>query len=248
MIIYAAVKSLLLAASFLLALTGSAHAKSKKCPKVKGKPLVYGVGSSTMGISLGPMMARIFKGKNINFRKWGKASSGLARPDFHDWPKEIESVAKKYDPDFWVVSLGTNDYQSIRTKKKGWIKWGNKRWTEIYAERVDRMLKVLAGPNKRRMIVWMGPVAFVGKKAQVMAPVINRIMRERVEAFGGKAIFYDTHAKTLNKRGRPIAFFKAPGNKRRQKARTKDNIHLTRGAVRHLLALPVIDIIENCLK
>ncbi len=77
----------------------------KKCPVLPPKPLVYGIGSSTMGTSLGKLLSRNLKALNLPFRKWGVASSGLARPDFHDWPNQMQKLVKERDPKIFVISL-----------------------------------------------------------------------------------------------------------------------------------------------
>lgn len=216
------------------------------CPKLDRKARVYLVGSSTMGSVLGPMMqTSLHKRWKIDARRWGKASSGLARPDYHDWPKEMPRLMARHRPDFTVVSLGTNDNQPLR-KGKGWIKMENPRWPEVYRARVDKMLNSMAGKDRSRRIIWMGPVAFDGKNARVIGPRIDEILRTAIEEFDGHAAYVEIHKATRNSRGRPIETFKRPG-RTPEPARTPDGVHLTTAAVQHLLERPVLDILASCL-
>ena len=88
----------LLTALFAFALP--VHAAHAKCPLTGSKkaPTVYGIGGSTMGTLLGPMLDKVFEENDVEFRRWGKASSGLARPDFHDWPKATPELMQKHKP------------------------------------------------------------------------------------------------------------------------------------------------------
>ncbi|MCB9728847.1 MAG: DUF459 domain-containing protein [Deltaproteobacteria bacterium] len=218
-----------------------------KCPRVSGKPKVYLMGSSTMGSLLGPILQSLLdKEWGLEARRWGKASSGLARPDFHDWPGLLPGLMVKHRPDIVVISLGTNDNQPLWVRKGVWIRLDNPKWETTYAERVRETLSLAAGKSRRRLVVWMGPTAFEGKIARHQGPIINRIIAREVEAFDGKAIFVDSYAATTDAKGHPIRTFKAPGSKKAQPAYGEDGIHLTSEAVRWLLAEPVRKLIGAC--
>jgi hypothetical protein len=230
----------------------AAHAETagKICPAVSTAPKVFGIGGSTMGSVLGPMLDKVYEEEGVDFSRWGKASSGLARPDFHDWPKEAPRLMAKHKPDIVIVSLGTNDYQALHTDS-GPIRQDDPRWEQVYGERVDAMLRGLTADNKERLIIWSGPYAFEGKNAVVRAPIVNRIMRERVEAFakaGGRAIFHDAYGPTSDDKGRPLSETLLPGKGKKEKIRAKDNIHLTTDAVRLLLAKPIVELTRPCFK
>ena len=40
-------------------------------------------------------------------------SSGLARPDFHDWPAHLRDTLRTSDPDIVIVTFGGNDAQGL---------------------------------------------------------------------------------------------------------------------------------------
>ena len=231
---------------WLCPVTGHSAPPSNKCKNLDGRDLIYGIGSSMMGSDLGPMLERRLKEQGLKFRKWGKASSGLARPDFHDWPEKARSVARKLKPKIFVVALGTNDYQAIR-KGRRWIKFGTKKWKEEYAKRVDTMLTNLSGKKRCRAVIWMGPISFEGKMSERRGPTVNAIMKERVNAFDGPVFFVDGYRKTIQKNGRPVQFFRHPKNNKTIKARASDNIHLSTQAVHWLIANPILSAINRCI-
>jgi hypothetical protein len=234
--------------AFLVALAPSlAPAKNfnKKCSSNKGRTLVYGIGASTMGSVLGPMLEARLKDRKISFRQWGKASSGLARPDFHDWPSKVRGIARGYNPELFIVSLGTNDYQPLWNKKK-WVRFEKKQWREIYKSRVEDMLQKLVGKEKNRAVIWIGPAAFEGARASKRGKVVQEIIKQVVTTFDGPVAYYDLFKLTSNRDGSPISTY-IDHNGKKKKARARDGIHLSTRAVRALIAVPVVRLIDECL-
>lgn len=241
---------LALVALFALMFSASTAAATsgERCPRVTSTPKVYLMGSSTMGSILGPILQSLVdKEWGVEARRWGKASSGLARPDFHDWPGLLPGLMDKHRPDIVVISLGTNDNQPLWVRKGVWVRLDNPKWEAIYAERVRETLQKAAGKDRRRLVIWMGPTAFEGKIAHVRGPIINRIIEREVQAFDGKAIFVDSYAATSDAKGHPRATFKVPGSKKVLPVFGGDDIHLTAEAVRWLLAEPVRQYIGACV-
>ncbi|MGM0576607.1 MAG: hypothetical protein ACQEXJ_12830 [Myxococcota bacterium] len=236
--------------ALLVAATAPASAvPTGLCPDVE-RPRIYMIGSSTMGSLLGPMLQRLFDDRwALDARRWGKASSGLARPDFHDWPKLAPGLMHRHRPDIVVVSLGNNDNQPIFVRRGRWLRMDDPEWREVYAERVRGMLDGLSGEDRRRMVVWIGPYAMHGDNAERMGPIINDIMRREVEAFDGPAVFLDTYAATVDEEGEPIDSFRREDEDEDEAvdARTSDGIHLTTEAVRWLLAEPILRAVGRCV-
>ena len=80
-----------------------------------------------------------------------------------------------------------------------------------------------------------------------MAPIINRIMRERVEAFDGPAHFIDLIAIGTTDNGRIRRKFRIPGKRKLFNARSGDGIHYTMKGLRWLVAEPIFDLLRPCL-
>ena len=213
-------------------------------------PRVYALGSSTMASLLGPALKRMLKRDwpEATFAQWGKPSSGLARPDFHDWPAQIPKINRRHKPDLFVVSLGTNDYQAVRLRSGAWVRSGTARWKQVYASRVRKMLDLMSGPERRRLVVWVGPTAFPGKGSYTIGPEITKILRREIAAFGGPAILVDAFAATTDGKNRPRDTFKVPGKRGLKAMRGRDGIHLTAEAVRALMGRPAADHILQCRK
>ncbi len=210
---------------------------------------VYGIGSSSMGSLLGPMLGRQIKQRfaAVTYRKWGKSASGLARPDYHDWIAEIPSINRDYDPDVYVVSIGTNDAQPLNAGRNKWVRITDPRWREIYAERIDTILDLMAGEDRHRRIIWIGPNAFPKGNSRRMGPVIDALLAERIAAFDGDAHYIPLYDQTSPAPGQYIESVQLKGSKKPKRAWTEDGIHLSRFAVRAMMIDPALKLLEPCL-
>ena len=220
----------------------------RQCQAVKN-PKVYALGSSTMASLLGPALKkRLLRAHpKAKFAQWGKPSSGLARPDFHDWPSEVPRIIRRHKPDMFVVSLGTNDYQAVRLRNRKWVRPYTPKWTRVYASRVRKMLDLMSGDARRRLIVWVGPTSFPGDNPRKMGPLISDIIRQEISAFSGPAVFVDAFAATSDSQHQPLDSFRVKGKRKKQPMRSHDGIHLTIGAVRALMAQPALQHVLDCI-
>ena len=209
---------------------------------------VYAIGSSTMGNVLGAQLQKALKKEGVRMKYWGKASTGLARPDYHDWIEKAPGLMKKNKPDIVIVSLGTNDGQHLNAGKYKWIKFKDKKWGKEYANRVDKLLSLLAGKKRQRTVVWLGPTALPQERSAERMDRIRKIIRSRIRKFKGRAIFVDGIAQTTDSKGKIKQRISIPGRKSPVRARAKDNIHLTVHGVRWLLADPTLKRVRRCLK
>ena len=192
--------------------------RSLHCPDAKpGKKLkIYAIGSSTLGSILAPILKREFERMGASFHFWGKASSGLARPDFQDWPAELPGLMTRRHPDVLIVSLGTNDGQALSyypggrkpkdPKKAGHLKWAKlftPEYAKRYAARVDALLEAGAGPGHRRPILWLGPTGHPTEKYNKRMRYLRGIILKRIKAFDGDVVYLDGLALTLDRRPGP---------------------------------------------
>ncbi len=84
-------------------------------------------------------------------------SSGLTRPDFYNWPAEIQRVVEEHDPDAMVVVFGANDGQGMELEG-GVFQPGDPEWNAEYARRVDAVMTYLEQQGVR--VYWLGqPIA-----------------------------------------------------------------------------------------
>ncbi|MCA9694558.1 MAG: DUF459 domain-containing protein [Myxococcales bacterium] len=218
------------------------------CPALGRDAFVYALGSSTLASLLGPMIQSALKRRypGVAFRKWGKASSGLARPDFHDWIAELPGLNREYDPDVYVVNLGTNDAQPLWDPRDKWIHARTPEWEARYGERVDALLDRLAGADRRRLIIWVGPTAFAKKNSRQIGVRVHEVIARRIQAFDGHAFYVDAYTATSPRPGEYIETVRVGGKTR--PAYGDDGIHLSSDGVRALMLRPLLALLEPCLK
>ncbi len=238
-----------LLATALAVLGGSARADPGQCP-LTARPKVLAIGSSTMASLLGPALERMLRKDGLDVTSVGVPSSGLARPDFWDWADAAQKLVTEHAPDVVVVELGTNDFQGIWEVDR-WVRRGQPEWESIYSARIERLLTVLAGPRRERLILWVGPYAFAADNAIEQGPLVDLLLRERIAAWvagAGRATYIDAWAATSDKRGWPLAKRALPGiSSRPVEIRTADGIHLTAAAVRSLFARPIVETLRACV-
>ncbi len=231
----------------LIAVGLASTASAARC-KLPAGGFIYAIGSSTLGSPLGELLDKALKRRGFKFRKWAKASSGLARPDYFHWPSKVPEVIREWKPDAFVVNLGTNDFQAIFLAKGKWIRPEQEdAWRVEYAKRVDEMLALTAGPDKSRLVVWVGPSPFPDAKAKRMSVMINEVIKERIKAFGGPVFYVDATDPLITSGGEVRREFKGADGTLKPVFR-KDNIHTTVEAVRDLMAEPTGDILLDCTK
>lgn len=233
--------------------SGVARAASPRAPLCTGRPHVrslYALGSSTMGMSLGKILRAQLKPLGVRVRVWGKASSGLARPDFHDWPAAAARAMAEHKPQLAVVSLGTNDGQNLYRKGR-WYQFGSALWRRFYAARVDAMLDALTGPGHRRPVLWLGPTALPSKRGRAKMRAITDLMARRVARYATKhhahVTFVDGLRLTTDAHGAVREWVRPPGAKKARRARAAGAVHLNPTGVRWLLAAPLLKDLRACL-
>ena len=258
----------LVSLSFLLAAGAAAppasakRVRSLRCPHVKpGRKLkVYAIGSSTMGSILAPILKDEIARMGASFHFWGKASSGLARPDFHDWPEVLPGLMERRHPDVLIISLGTNDGQALsyykgrkpkggqRRGALGWAKLFTPEYAKRYAARVDALLAAGAGPHHRRPIIWLGPTGHPTEKYNKRMRYLRGIILKRIKAFDGDVVYLDGLSLTLDKKTHtPKARVHVPHRKDDVAALQRDGMHLTTAGARWFLAEPLLRRLRPCV-
>ena len=129
-------------------------------PTPEHKAKVYIVGDSDAG-TFGPYLQQLLDGTNLVDTELNyKVSSGLARPDFYNWPVELAAVLPQADPDIVVATFGGNDSQGLSvpgddlTFIVGDPVANEAEWTEEYTRRAGEMMDLLL--ENDRTVIWVG--------------------------------------------------------------------------------------------
>jgi hypothetical protein len=82
-----------------------------------------------------------------------KGDTGLARPDYYDWPTALEQLLQEYRPGAVVVFLGANDGQGFIWQGNP-VEYGAPLWLSVYGDRVAQMMSESLQAGAR--VLWVG--------------------------------------------------------------------------------------------
>lgn len=87
----------------------------------------------------------------------GKSSTGLARPDFHDWIEVGGAARAEAKPSAVVCMFGGNDGQGLymgRNAEPEWIRYGEPEWTPEYRRRINAFADAVTAGGE--WLFWIG--------------------------------------------------------------------------------------------
>jgi lysophospholipase L1-like esterase len=79
-----------------------------------------------------------------------KVSSGLTNQNYYNWPKTANQLLSKYQPDYTVVLIGTNDAQGMLVNGKAFA-LGNDGWNAEYSNRIHQMIDMISSNSGQWM-------------------------------------------------------------------------------------------------
>lgn len=158
------------------------------------------------------------------FASRGKVSSGLARPDFFDWEREMAALAAANRPDTVVVMIATNDNQTLTRPDGTKVVFGRPGWEAEYARRVRRLVELARRGNPDARIFWIGAPVMADARLNADVAAINGVIARQMAALPG-CRFVDVSRTLADAAGRYAPALPAPGGARA--TRTKDGVHLT---------------------
>jgi uncharacterized protein len=113
---------------------------------IVGDSLAQGIGYAADSV-FKPFWTEVFK--------QGRISTGLARPDFFNWPDQMQTIVDRADPDLVLIMLGENDNQGL-LYPDGSLEQdiGTWEWASHYQERVERFAQIAASGGAH--VIWIG--------------------------------------------------------------------------------------------
>ncbi|MBG7605455.1 MAG: DUF459 domain-containing protein [Actinobacteria bacterium] len=217
-------------------------------PTATNPAKVFIVGDSDAG-TFGPYLEQLLDGTQIVDTELDyKVSSGLARPDFFDWPAELRDTLPEVDPDIVVVTFGGNDAQGLSVIDGEFIIGdpvaNEAEWTEEYTNRAGEVMDLLLEDG--RTVIWVGipnddnPEVTERMAIQDQAAKAAAVTRPEV-------IFIDTWTRFSGRDGGWAEFVIDPRDGEGKDVRAGDGFHLnTTGA--EILALDIAQEIRDTLR
>ena len=156
-----------------------------------------------------------------------KGDSGLVRRDVVDWARSAEDFLKATpNLSYALMMVGVNDRQAIREGDQSHEALSDK-WRELYAARVDAVVKVFA--DHKVPLIWVGLPPVRSEALTRDFAAINEIVRERVQKAGQS--YVEIWQGFVDDRNR----FTATGpdvEGQEARLRTSDGIHFTSAGAR----------------
>jgi uncharacterized protein len=116
-------------------------------------PLRVLVVGDSLGIDLGgPLVNDLASTGVVQATLDGKESTGLTRPDYFNWPAELQADIAKINPQVVVVMIGANDPQDFPGPPD--VPFGNAQWNAMYTQRVNAFMQEATSTGAS--VIWVG--------------------------------------------------------------------------------------------
>ena len=193
-------------------------------PPTRRDPLRAWVGGDSLTSEFGPALsdrlARTGRAEaDVEFR----FSTGLARPDFFDWPGRLRQLVARQDPDVFVVMFGANDGQNIEVDGTV-LEFNTPEWRTEYARRVNVVMRILAADQ--RTVYWIGQPIMADSGFDAKMQVLNAIYR--AESRGHDAVTYIDTRRLFSGDEGEFASYLDDANGQSTLMRQQDGVHFTR--------------------
>jgi hypothetical protein len=209
---------------------------------------VFIVGDSDAG-TFGPYLQTLLDGTGVVETQLDyKVSSGLARPDFFDWPAEIDRKLPEVNPDIVVATFGGNDAQGLAVAGGEFIVGDpvadEAEWTEEYQQRVGAVMDQLTEGG--RTLIWVGipndDNPDVTARMAIQDQAAKAAAAERPEV-----IFIDTWKRFSGRDGGWAEFVIDPRDGEGKDVRADDGFHLNQTGA-EILAIDIAQAIRDTLR
>jgi hypothetical protein len=225
-------------------------------PRTDGPPTadnptrVYIVGDSDAG-TFGPYLQELVDGTTVATTQLNyKVSSGLARPDFYNWPDELAAALPAVDPDIIVATFGGNDAQGLSAFQEelefvvGDPVSNEAEWTTEYTKRAGDVMDLLL--EDERTVIWVGIPNDDNPDVTARLAIQDRAAKAAADARPG-VTFIDTWARFSGREGNWAEFVIDPRDGEGKDVRADDGFHLNVNGA-EILALDIAQVVRDDLR
>ncbi len=209
---------------------------------------VFIVGDSDAG-TFGPYLQTLLDGTGIVTTELDyKVSSGLARPDFFDWPAEIDAQLPTVDPDIVVATFGGNDAQGLADRSGEFIIGdpvaNEAEWVAEYQERAGAVMDQLLADG--RTVIWVGIPNDDNPEVTARMAIQDKAAKAAA-AERPDVIFIDTWKRFSGRDGGWAEFVIDPRDGQGKDVRADDGFHLNQNGA-EILAIDIAQAIRDALR
>lgn len=208
-------------------------------PTAQNPAVVYIAGDSDAG-TFGPYLERLLSGTALTRTTLDyKVSSGLARPDFYDWPARFRQQIPQVAPDIVVVTFGGNDAQPISGNAVD-----SDAWRAEYGKRVGAVMDFLGAEG--RSLIWVGIPNASSPDMTARMRVQDEVVRTEA-AKRSAVVFIDTWNRFSGRNGGYAEFVIDPRDGQGKDVRANDGFHLNENGA-EILALDIAAAVQDALR
>ncbi len=197
-------------------------------PIEKRRILVIGASSIQFAIGV-EFETRVPTYPGVQVKRFGQLATGLARPDFFNWPKKLEELASQFRPDLVIANYGGNDAQDIPLPNYKKAAFKTPAWEKAFTERVQEMINI--GKKHNADFVMLGMPIMRSKAFSAKMKRLNRVMKSATESAGGLFIPTWKMAATPSGKYRKTITYRG----KRGLMRTSDGVHYSRLGARFVV-------------
>lgn len=208
------------------------------------------VGDSDAG-TFGPYLQQLLDATNIVDTEVDyKVSSGLARPDFFDWPTALEEKVPASDPEIVVVTFGGNDSQGL-SEPGDELVWdvgdpvdNKKEWSEEYQRRVSEIVDIVSEDGRK--VIWVGIPNDDNPEVTAKLEIQNDAVMAALENHP-EVTFIDTWSRFSGRDGNWAEFVIDPRDGEGKDVRADDGFHLNVAGA-EILAIDIAQAVRDELR
>lgn len=187
-------------------------------------PLHVVVIGDSIGIDLGQPLTNDLIGTGVvSATLDGKIDTGLSRPDYFNWPAELQADLAIHHPQLVVVMMGANDPQSLVVNGTA-VAFGTAAWNTAYSERAGAFMDSATSSGAHMLWVGMPPMAGAGLDGQMNT--VNSLVQAQATARPTGVTFLSSRTVLGTPQGGYTAYL-TNGAGSEINIRTPDGIHLT---------------------
>jgi hypothetical protein len=207
-------------------------------------PLRVLIVGDSIGIDLGQPLVNALGGfGDVTTYLDGRIDTGLTRPDYFNWPAELNIDLANQQPQLVVVMIGANDAQGLVTQN-GSIRFGQPGWDQAYSARVAAFIDEANDAGAHVLWVGMPPMQNPQLNANLMH--LNTLVQVQVAETRDHGATYLSSIPALGDQNHNYAAYITDASGTVINIRTPDGIHLSPdGGAR--LATAVVAEMENQL-
>lgn len=142
------------------------------------------VGASSIQFAIGQALEKQLTAyEGLEIFRFGKASTGLARPEEFSWPTRLEQLLDQHKPDLVIANFGGNDAQNIPLPNNQRAEFNTAAWDTLYGERVADFVLRIRARGAQAVMIGMPLMRSPSFSKRMLR--LNQVTRDATERAGG---------------------------------------------------------------